>query len=157
MTTTTTATASPSVPPPVTATSCPADPEPGLPAVATGVVTMPDAVPHPAKVEVELVSSEHDTMRGLMYRTSMAEDHGMLFVLPREDHSFWMHNTCISLDLLYIDDGIIVGIVDSAPKLNDGLQGVGRLSSRVLEVNAGWCRRHGVRAGQRVVLPDVSR
>jgi uncharacterized membrane protein (UPF0127 family) len=155
--TTTAATASPPVAVAPQASSCPPDPEPGLPALPTAVVTMPGAVSGPARVEVELVSSEHDTMRGLMYRTSMPEDHGMLFVLPREDHAFWMHNTCISLDLLYIDDGVIVGIVDSAPKLNDELRGVGRLSNRVLEVNAGWCKRHGVREGQRVVLPDAAR
>jgi uncharacterized membrane protein (UPF0127 family) len=85
----------------------------------------------------------------------MAEEHGMLFDLRvRDDHKFWMHNTCIPLDLLYVDeDGLIVGIVENAPTLNDDARGVGCPSRWVLEVNAGWTRRHGIKAGQRMTLP----
>ncbi len=108
-----------------------------------------------AGVDAELVRSEHDTMRGLMYRKSMGADRGMLFDLRvRDDHKFWMHNTCIPLDLVYIDsDGLVVGIVENAPTLDDGSRGVGCPSRYVLEVNAGWTRRHGVKAGQRASLP----
>jgi uncharacterized membrane protein (UPF0127 family) len=86
----------------------------------------------------------------------MAEDRGMLFDLAtREDHKFWMHNTCVPLDMLYLDeDGLIVGIVENAPTLNDEPRGVACPSRYVLEVNAGWSRRHGVRAGQSVPLPS---
>ena len=79
----------------------------------------------------------------------------MLFDLGvRDDHKFWMHNTCIPLDLLYIDeDGLLVGIVENAPTLDDEARGVGCPSRWVLEVNAGWARRHGVAAGQRMSLP----
>ena len=107
-------------------------------------------------VDAELVRSDHDTMRGLMYRRSMPVDHGMLFDLKvRDDHKFWMHNTCISLDLLYIDeDGLIVGIAENAPTLSDDTIGVGCPSRWVLEVNAGWTRGHGVKAGQRATLPS---
>lgn len=108
-----------------------------------------------AGVEAELARTTRETMRGLMYRRSMPDDHGMLFWMrARDDHSFWMHNTCIPLDLVYIDDdGLVVGIVENAPTLNDESRGVGCPSVWVLEVNAGWTRRHGVRAGQRVTLP----
>jgi uncharacterized membrane protein (UPF0127 family) len=69
-----------------------------------------------------------------------------------------MHNTCIPLDLLYIDDdGLIVGIVENAPTLNDEPRGVGCASRYVLEVNAGWSRRHGVKAGQFASLPSEVR
>jgi uncharacterized membrane protein (UPF0127 family) len=90
-----------------------------------------------------------------MYRKSLGEDRGMLFDLGfRDDHKFWMHNTCIPLDLLYVDeDGLIVGIVENAPTLDDQSRGVGCPSQWVLEVNAGWSRRHGVKAGQRMTLP----
>jgi uncharacterized membrane protein (UPF0127 family) len=106
-------------------------------------------------IQAELARGEHDTARGLMYRKSMPEDRGMLFDLgAREDHQFWMHNTCIPLDLLYVDDdGFIVGIVEEAPTLNDESRGVGCPSRYVLEVNAGWSRRHHVKAGQRMVIP----
>ncbi len=91
-----------------------------------------------------------------MYRTMMPEMHGMLFELERSDHAFWMHNTCISLDLVYIDGSQIVGIVDSAPTLNDEPRSVGSLSNEVLELNAGFCKRHGIRVGQHVALSGKS-
>jgi uncharacterized protein len=73
----------------------------------------------------------------------------------RDDHKFWMHNTCIPLDLMFIDeDGLVVGIVENAPTLNDESRGVGCPSVYVLEVNAGWARRHGVKAGKHAIIPD---
>jgi uncharacterized membrane protein (UPF0127 family) len=150
--------ATPAAPPPAVppgpAPGCPADPEGGPPKVPLVRVAFADVAG--VTVEAELVASPHDTTRGLMYRKKMAEDHGMLFnlPLPLEDHAFWMHNTCIPLDLLYIDDdGLIVGIVENAPTLDDSSRSVGCLSHYVLEVNAGWARRHGVKAGQRMNLP----
>jgi uncharacterized membrane protein (UPF0127 family) len=146
----------PSAPPPAVAAGpapgCPADPEGGPPRVP--VVRVGFADPR-LRLDAELVSSQHDTARGLMYRRSMPDDHGMLFDLRvREDHQFWMHNTCIPLDLLYIDeDGLVAGIVENAPTLDDTSRGVECPSRYVLEVNAGWTRKHGVRAGQFVKLP----
>jgi len=136
------------------APGCPADPEGGPGKLPVVQVSFPGA--GGLQVDAELVRSEHDTSRGLMYRKSLGPDRGMLFDLAvRDDHKFWMHNTCIPLDLLYIDeDGLIVGIVENAPTLNDESRGVGCPSRWVLEVNAGWSRRHGVKAGQRVSLPS---
>jgi hypothetical protein len=147
------------------APGCPADPEGGPPKVPVVHVVFPEARPpilttHPAQaVDAELVSSSHDTERGLMYRKSMPEDRGMLFDLrPREEHPFWMHNTCIPLDLIYIDeDGFVVGIIENAPTLNDTPRTVGCPSRYVLEVNAGWSRRHGVKAGQPMTIPPEAR
>jgi uncharacterized membrane protein (UPF0127 family) len=108
-----------------------------------------------ATVRAEVATSPRETERGLMYRRSMAEDHGMLFDLrTRSDHEFWMHNTCIPLDLMFVDaDGLIVGIVESAPTLDDTPRSVKCPSRYVLEVNAGWSRRHGVKAGQQMSIP----
>jgi hypothetical protein len=62
-----------------------------------------------------------------------------------------MHNTCIPLDMLFIDDdGLIVGIEENTPTMSDDTFSVGCSSKYVLELNAGWCRRHGVVAGQKV-------
>ena len=136
------------------APGCPADPETGPAKVPVVTMTFPEA--SGVAVDAEFVRTEHDTMRGLMYRTSMNEDRGMLFDLrAREDHKFWMHNTCIPLDMLFVDeDGFIVGIVENAPTLNDASRGVGCPSRFVLEVNAGWTRRHGVKAGQHMSFPS---
>jgi uncharacterized membrane protein (UPF0127 family) len=135
------------------ASGCPVDPEDG----GAPLPVLPVAFPGTgASVEAELVRSEHDTMRGLMYRAGMASDRGMLFDLrSRDDHKFWMHNTCIPLDLMFIDeDGLIVGIVENAPTLDDTARGVGCPSRWVLEVNAGWSRQHGVKAGAVAKLPE---
>lgn len=147
----------PPAPPPGAAPGCPPDPE------ATGAklpivrVSFPEA--RAPAMDVELVRSDHDTSRGLMYRKTMGENNGMLFDLRvRDDHKFWMHNTCIPLDLIYLDeDGLIVGIVENAPTLDDGSRGVDCPSLFVLEVNAGWSRRHGVRPGQRLTIPIEAR
>jgi uncharacterized protein len=141
--------------PPGPVADCPADPEAsGSPARLPTVRVIFEDVSG-VSVNAEVVRSPHDTMRGLMYRKSLGEDQGMLFDLGvREDHRFWMHNTCIPLDLIFVDfDGLVVGIVENAPTLNDEARGVGCPSRWVLEVNAGWARRHGVKSGQRIERP----
>lgn len=143
--------AAPAIPPP--ARSCPADPEAARP-LPTAAVSFPDAAGAP-RVDVELALTQHDITKGLMYRASMPEDRGMLFRLQeRRDHAFWMQNTCIPLDMLFVDDdGTIVGVVEGAEPLTESERSVGCPSRYVLEVNGGWTRRHGVRAGQRLGLP----
>jgi uncharacterized membrane protein (UPF0127 family) len=138
---------------PVAKVPCPRDPDAPTPLPTAGV-----SFPSGARLTVEIARSAHETERGLMYRTSLPEDRGMLFVLERrEDHAFWMQNTCIPLDLLFLEeDGTIVGILEDLPILNDTPRSVGRLSVNVLEVNAGWCKRHGVKPGQKLVLPPFA-
>jgi len=141
----------PSLPTTYPEIGCPADPEMKPARLPRVRVVFPES--SSVAVIAELVRSQHDTTRGLMYRTSLAEDDGMLFDLrERDDHKFWMHNTCIPLDMIFVDDdGLIVGIVENAPVLNDESRSVGCPSRWVLEVNAGWSRRHGVKAGRRAV------
>ena len=124
----------------------------------TAQIAFPEATGRP-KVDVEIVTTEREIQRGLMYRMTMPEEHGMLFRLDeRRDHTFWMHNTCMALDMLFVeDDGMIVGIVEGAEPLTDTTRSVGCPSSWVLEVNAGWSRRHGVRAGQKMGIPPAAR
>ena len=81
----------------------------------------------------------------------------MIFVFEEPtNHSFWMHNTCIPLDMLYIDDdGTIVGIEENTPTMDDSTFAVGCPARYVLEVNAGWTRKRGVAAGQRVKFDSI--
>lgn len=134
------------------ASICPADPE-DAGTLARGKVTFLDTPGQPT-VEVELTRSETERSRGLMYRTEMPADSGMLFSWNDERvRSFWMHNTCIPLDMLFIaSDGLIVGILEQVPTLNDLSRSVPCPAAHVLELNAGWTRRHGVKAGQRVAI-----
>jgi uncharacterized protein len=133
---------------------CPRDPE-TPPKLRSGKVTFTDAKGQ--TVDVEIAENDHDRQRGLMYRKSMPDAHGMIFTFDRkEDHAFWMHNTCIPLDMLYIDDdGLIVGIEENTPTISDDTFQVGCMSSYVLELNAGFSRAHQVRAGQFVKLTGI--
>ncbi|WP_437751145.1 DUF192 domain-containing protein [Sorangium sp. So ce1389] len=134
--------------------ACPEDPT-GPFQLATGKVIFLEA--KAPDVVVEVARREKERARGLMYRKSMPENRGMIFVFEqRSNHAFWMHNTCIQLDMLFIDsDGTIVGIEENTPTLNDSTFEVGCPSTYVLELNAGWARRHGVVAGQKVRLEGI--
>lgn len=135
---------------------CPRDPEGGPPMVPVGHVAFPDAKAAP-RLEVELMLTEPHQARGLMYRKQLADDHGMLFAFAAESvHTFWMHDTCLPLDMLFVDrDGFVAGIVENAPTLDDDGRSIACPVAYVLEVNAGWARRHGVAPGQRLVIDGV--
>jgi uncharacterized membrane protein (UPF0127 family) len=118
-----------------------------------GRVTFEDAARKP-RVDVELAQTDSNRQRGLMYRTRMGENEGMLFSWDAEaPRTFWMHNTCLPLDMLFIaKNGIIAGILEQVPVLNDDPRGIPCPVAHVLEVNAGWVRAHGVKPGQRVTI-----
>lgn len=134
------------------ATQCPKDPTGNL-TLPMGRVTFVDAPGAPA-VDVELARDDASRERGLMYRTSMGENAGMLFSWSDERvRSFWMHNTCIPLDLLYITkDGTISGILEQVPTMNDAPRRVACPVAHVLELNAGWARAHGLKPGMKVKI-----
>jgi hypothetical protein len=135
--------------------ACPPDDLASPPKLRTASVVFPDA--GGKEISVEIVDTEATKARGLMYRKDMAENHGMIFLFDRrKNHTFWMHNTCIPLDMLFLDDdGTIVGIEENTPTLNDSTFEVGCPSRNVLEVNAGFTRKHGIKAGQRVELRGI--
>jgi len=103
-------------------------------------------------LHVEIVQTDAERMRGLMFREQLPEDQGMLFVFE-EAHiqTFWMRNTFIPLDIAFIDaEGHIVDIQHMAP-LDETKSYVSPVPvPYVLEVNAGWCERHQVKIGEMV-------
>ncbi|WP_173021460.1 DUF192 domain-containing protein [Lewinella sp. W8] len=104
-------------------------------------------------IDIEIADNREDIVQGLMYRPQMQADRGMLFLMEAEEpQSFWMLNTLISLDIIYIDsDKEIVSIApDTTPKSTDPIPS-GAPAKYVLEVNAGFCQRHNVKLGDRVV------
>ncbi len=141
--------------PPSPDPKCPKDDEAHPKALRLGKVSFPEAKAQ--TIAVEVAETDHDRQRGLMFRTKMADDHGMIFTFAEKDnHTFWMHNTCIPLDMLYIDDdGMIVGIEENTPTMSDDTFEVGCDSKYVLEVNAGWTRARGVFAGQKATLEGI--
>jgi len=108
-----------------------------------------------AVVSVELVLSRDEQARGLMYRTEMAEDSGMLFVFDGDaERTFWMSNTPLSLDIVYIrSDATIVSIAARTTPYSEKTIPSRGAARYVLEVAGGWCERHGVKAGDRLTLP----
>lgn len=142
-------------PPPAAkpATTCPADDLTTPPTLRHGKVTAPEAQGAPA-LDVEIADTPATEQRGLMYRTKLGENKGMLFVWPSESRrTFWMHNTCIPLDMLFLaKDGTVVGLLEQVPTLNDRPRSVRCPAAYVLEVNAGWSRRHGLKPGIKLEL-----
>ena len=134
------------------ANACPPDPTGPL-ALPRGWVTFPDA-PGKPRAEVEIARTGPARERGLMYRTEMPEEQGMIFSWESEEpRTFWMHHTCLPLDMLFIaKDGTLLGVLEQVPVLDDSPRGVPCPAAHVLELNAGWVRRHGVAPGQRVLV-----
>lgn len=116
-------------------------------------LTFADA-PGAPRVNVEHAQTNPERSHGLMYRTDLPQDEGMLFSWTNEAiRRFWMQNTCLPLDMLFINaDNVIVGILEQVPVLNEASRTVPCPAQYVLEMNAGWSRRNGVVAGQHVLI-----
>jgi uncharacterized protein len=108
------------------------------------------------EVRVEIADDLPEQTRGLMERTALGEDRGMLFVYQDEEvRSFWMKNTLIPLSIAYIDsDGRIVDLQDMKPLDENPPHYVSAEPARyALEVNKGFFEEHGVKVGDRADLP----
>ncbi len=108
---------------------------------------------HPIVAELADEPSERQT--GLMARTTLEPDAGMLFVYPdARERGFWMKNTLLPLSIAYLDDeGAIVHIADMRPLCEELVPS--HLPARyALEANRGWFGAQGVRIGDRVTRAD---
>jgi uncharacterized membrane protein (UPF0127 family) len=104
------------------------------------------------KIDIEIADIESERTIGLMHRRSMPDTQGMLFIFEREEpRSFWMRNTLIGLDILYIkEDGTIESIAKyCVPKLERSVPSKGP-ALYVLELIEGFCDIHGVEEGDRI-------
>ena len=104
------------------------------------------------ELQVELAADAPSRRRGLMYRRHLPPQAGMLFDYGREQSvQMWMKNTRIPLDMLFVDgDGRIVHIVEQTEPGSHELIDSGQPVRAVLEVNAGFTARQGIRTGQLV-------
>jgi len=120
----------------------------------TAIVGINTARGERVEVRVEIADEEAEQKRGLMERTALAEDAGMLFVFPGErPRSFWMRNTLIPLSIAYIDgDGGIVDIQDMEP-LDESSHPSAAPAQYALEVNQGFFEERGVQVGDEADLP----
>jgi len=102
----------------------------------------------PVRLRVELARTDAERSQGLMYRKTLADGEGMLFIFDRDQIlSFWMKNTLIPLSIAFIaSDGRIVEIRDMKPGNLTPVQS-SRSVRYALEAPQGWFRRAGVAAG----------
>jgi uncharacterized membrane protein (UPF0127 family) len=92
-----------------------------------------------------------------MFRRQLDEQGGMLFVFPEQDvHSFWMKNTVLSLDMVFVSaDWRVVGILKRVPPMNEEPRRVEQPSQYVLEFQAGTADRIGLVEGATVKVDGV--
>ena len=124
-----------------------------LPAPTTQPITGPRVIfPDGFVVGLEVVADQESRAEGLMYRDQLRPDHGMLFVFPEDgEYAFWMKNTKIPLDMIWIESTKRVAhvkhdvppcYIDDCPSYPPGAQ-----ARYVLEVAAGVAKQHGLKAG----------
>jgi uncharacterized membrane protein (UPF0127 family) len=120
------------------------------------VILRPEGRPE-IRVRVRVARTEPQRNRGLMYVQSLPPDDGMLFVFEEDEvQSFWMKNTLIPLDMIFIDkDLVVVGVVENAEPLTTSGRGVNKESRYVLEVNGGYAKAKGIGAGTKVELKGI--
>lgn len=103
------------------------------------------------RIEAEVARTEEQRAIGLMHRTAMPPNAGMLFVFDKPGvQCFWMKNTLLPLTIAFLaDDGTIVNLADMEPRALDS-----HCSARpvrlALEMNAGWFAKRGLQAGDRL-------
>lgn len=105
-----------------------------------------------AKIDIQIADNDFDRELGLMYRKSMEENQGMLFIFPQETiQTFWMRNTLIPLDMIFINSKKdIVTIRNATKTLSDQTYASSEPAKYVLEVNAGYCKRFNIKEGDKI-------
>ena len=129
-----------------------------MPALPRARVVLKDAYGGSHAVDAEVAASDPARTRGLMWRSELPEGKGMLFIFARQEvRSFWMRNTLIPLDLIFIaEDKKIVGIVRQAEPKTTSPRGVKAPSLYVLEVPGGWAEKNGIQPGSPVDIQGIS-
>jgi uncharacterized membrane protein (UPF0127 family) len=113
-------------------------------------------------VRVEVARTSEARQLGLMHRRELAAGHGMLFLMPDERvQAFWMRNTLIPLDMIFINRaGVVVGVVAMAEPLTETPRQVDAPSLYVVEIPGGHAALMGIGTGSRMRangVPELAR
>lgn len=105
-----------------------------------------------AKINLEIADNDYERQLGLMNRKEMKENEGMLFIFPVQDYlSFWMRNTLISLDMIFVNDQKkIVTIHKNTRILSDQSYASSQPATYVVEVLAGFVDRYNIQVGDKI-------
>lgn len=103
-------------------------------------------------LEVEVASDQSQRAQGLMHRTSLATNQGMLFVYPAPAYfCMWMKNTLVPLSVAFIDaQGRVINMAEMMPQTETN-HCTERHATYALEVNRGWFTKHGVQSGTQII------
>ncbi len=118
-----------------------------------GVLTFFDSTDNIlAKIDIQTANTDFDRQLGLMFRKSMSENQGMLFIFPQESvQSFWMRNTYISLDMIFVNtDKKIITIHKNTKTLSDQSYRSTGPAKYVIEVDAGFSDKFNIKVGDKV-------
>ena len=100
---------------------------------------------------VEVADTPQLRRHGLMHRTTLCKNCGMLFVFPRSDiHPFWMKDTALPLDIVWVNNGVIVEIVENATPFSESIIMPHHHANSVIELPAGSVARTGIHVGDSV-------
>ena len=104
------------------------------------------------KIDIEVADNEPERRQGLMYRRTMDENRGMLFIFPQEElQDFWMKNTIMSLDIIYVNKNKeIVKIHKNTIPFSEASVPSIKPAIYVVEVNAGHTDKLGIKEGDRI-------
>ena len=99
--------------------------------------------------DVEVAQTQEERQKGLMFRESMPDNRGMLFVFEKDGPlAFWMKNTLIPLDMIFIDENLtVVDVLAAVPCKEDPCPNYKSHGRYVLEINAGLAGKHGIKNG----------
>ncbi|MBN8543074.1 MAG: DUF192 domain-containing protein [Alphaproteobacteria bacterium] len=105
----------------------------------------------PISFTVEVAHNDQQRRQGLMNRESIGQFNGMLFLFPRADvYEFWMANTYIPLDMIFVNADEIVHIAHSVEPMSRRPQGANQLVTSVIELPGGTARDENIRVGDKV-------
>ncbi len=103
-------------------------------------------------IDIEVASDDYKRTQGLMYRRSMADSLGMLFIFEKEEpQSFWMRNTYISLDIIYVNKQYEIVTIQkyTQPFSEFGIPSY-KPAMYVVETIAGFCDKYKIKEGDKV-------
>ncbi len=106
-------------------------------------------------ITVEVADSDQERSTGLMFRRSIGDDEGMIFLYPQDETiTMWMKNTYIPLDMIFIrSNGIIQRIEEHTEPFSESIISSGDKVRAVIEMKAGSTKRLGLRSGDKVDYP----
>lgn len=105
-----------------------------------------------SKIDIEKAETDVERIQGLMFRKSMPEEQGMLFLFEQsEQQGFWMRNTYIPLDIIYVDENnVITTIHENAKPLDEKSLPSNGPAKYVVEVNGGYAKKYGIKVGDKI-------